>query len=82
MGVVLGALMLVLEVLYTVRKKRQQRAHRVVSEWRRRVREKRELNLSLARLHEISAGIAARTVAVSAQQLLFDEDTTCTTKCA
>ena len=37
-GVVLGALMLVLEVLYNVHKRRQQLAHRVVSEWRRRAR--------------------------------------------
>ena len=79
-GVALGSLMLVFEVLYNVHKRRQQLAHRVVvSEWRRRARDKRELNLSLARLHEISTGVAARTVAGTGQQLLLDEDTT---KCA
>ena len=74
-GVVFGALVVVFEVLYNVHKRRQQLAHRVVSEWRRRARDKRELT----RLHEISTGVAARTVAGTGQQLLLDEDTT---KCA
>lgn len=60
-GVVTGALMLIVEVLHNLRLKRRQLAQRVVSQWRRRAREKRELRESLARLDELRAKVAAAT---------------------